>query len=78
MKVLFDVNMPRPLRQELPGDYVELPASFDDGMKVPRPFPCQGSKRNLAPAILGYFPKGVATLIRTAGFDHGQLTHFHH
>ena len=31
-------------------------------MKVPQPFPYQGSKRNLAPAILGYFPEGVATL----------------
>ena len=29
MKVLFDVNMPRPLRQEMPGDYVELPALFE-------------------------------------------------
>ena len=32
-------------------------------MKVPQPFPYQGSKRNLAPAILRYFPEGVATLI---------------
>jgi DNA adenine methylase len=32
-------------------------------MKVPHPIPYQGSKRNLAPAILGYFPQGVATLI---------------
>lgn len=32
-------------------------------MKVPQPFPYQGSKRNLAPAILGYFPGGVVTLI---------------
>ena len=32
-------------------------------MKVPQPFPYQGSKRNLAPAILGYFPEGVTTLI---------------
>jgi DNA adenine methylase len=32
-------------------------------MKVPHPIPYQGSKRNLAPAILGYFPPGVATLI---------------
>jgi len=32
-------------------------------MKVPQPFPYQGSKRNLASAILGYFPEGVATLV---------------
>jgi DNA adenine methylase len=32
-------------------------------MKVPHPIPYQGSKRNLAPAILDYFPGGVATLI---------------
>lgn len=32
-------------------------------MKVPHPIPYQGSKRSLAPAILGYFPQGVATLI---------------
>jgi len=32
-------------------------------MKVPQPFPYQGSKRNLAPAILRYFPEGVATLV---------------
>jgi DNA adenine methylase len=32
-------------------------------MKTPQPFPCQGSKRNLAPAILRYIPKGVDTLI---------------
>jgi DNA adenine methylase len=32
-------------------------------MKIPHPIPYQGSKRNLAPAILGYFPQGVATLI---------------
>ena len=32
-------------------------------MKVPQPFPYQGSKRNLAPAILRHFPEGVATLI---------------
>lgn len=32
-------------------------------MKVPHPIPYQGSKRNLAPAILGYFPQGIATLI---------------
>ena len=32
-------------------------------MKVPHPIPYQGSKRNLAPAILGYFPQDVATLI---------------
>src|ERR1043165_9374975 len=32
-------------------------------MKVPQPFPYQGSKRNLASAILRYFPEGVATLI---------------
>lgn len=32
-------------------------------MKVPQPFPYQGSKRHLAPTILGYFPEGVAALI---------------
>ena len=32
-------------------------------MKTPQPFPYQGSKRNLAPAILRYLPKGVETLI---------------
>src|SRR5437667_5329817 len=32
-------------------------------MKVPQPFPYQGSKRNLASAVLGYFPEGVGTLI---------------
>src|SRR5713101_4597218 len=32
-------------------------------MKVPQPFPYQGSKRNLASAILGYFPEGVGGLI---------------
>ncbi len=30
--------------------------------RVPQPFPYQGSKRNLASAILGYFPEGVGTL----------------
>jgi len=32
-------------------------------LKVPHPIPYQGSKRNLAPAILGYFPERVGTLI---------------
>lgn len=32
-------------------------------MKVPQPFPYQGSKRNLASAILGYIPEGVTALI---------------
>jgi DNA adenine methylase len=32
-------------------------------MKAPQPFPYQGSKRNLAPAILQYLPKKVETLI---------------
>src|SRR5712691_10023463 len=32
-------------------------------VKLPQPFPYQGSKRNLASAILGYFPEGVATLV---------------
>ena len=32
-------------------------------MKVPHPIPYQGSKRNLAPAILGYFAERVGTLI---------------
>jgi DNA adenine methylase len=32
-------------------------------MKIPHPIPYQGSKRNLAPAILGYFPQNITTLI---------------
>lgn len=32
-------------------------------MKAPQPFPYQGSKRSLAPAILQYIPKEVKTLI---------------
>jgi DNA adenine methylase len=32
-------------------------------MKVSHPIPYQGSKRNLAPAILAYFPKSISTLI---------------
>lgn len=32
-------------------------------MRVPHPIPYQGSKRNLASAILGYFPEQVDTLI---------------
>src|SRR6266849_3154833 len=32
-------------------------------VKLPQPFPYQGSKRNLASAILRYFPEGVGTLI---------------
>ncbi len=32
-------------------------------MKMPQPFPYQGSKRSLAPAILRHLPKGVGTLI---------------
>jgi len=32
-------------------------------MRTPQPFPYQGSKRNLASAILRYLPKGVGTLI---------------
>ena len=32
-------------------------------MKAPQPFPYQGSKRNLASAILCYFPEGVGALI---------------
>jgi DNA adenine methylase len=32
-------------------------------LKVPHPIPYQGSKRNLAPAIHGYFPERVGTLI---------------
>jgi len=31
-------------------------------MKMPQPFPYQGSKRNLAPAILRFIPKQVGTL----------------
>ena len=32
-------------------------------MKVPHPIPYQGSKRNLASAILDYFPEHVYTLV---------------
>jgi len=32
-------------------------------MKIPQPFPYQGSKRNLASAILRYFPEDIGTLI---------------
>ena len=32
-------------------------------MRVPHPIPYQGSKRNLAPAILTYFPDRIGTLI---------------
>ncbi len=32
-------------------------------LRVPHPIPYQGSKRNLAPAILGFFPERVTTLI---------------
>ena len=40
-----------------------LSGFHESQMKVPQPFPYQGSKRNLAPAILGHFPEGVGTLI---------------
>ena len=36
---------------------------MEDTLNVPHPIPYQGSKRNLAPAILGYFPDRVGTLI---------------
>lgn len=36
---------------------------MEEPLKVPHPIPYQGSKRNLAPAILGYFPERVGTLI---------------
>jgi DNA adenine methylase len=32
-------------------------------MKVPHPIPYQGSKRNLAPQILAYFPRAIETVI---------------
>lgn len=32
-------------------------------MKIPHPIPYQGSKRSLAPDILGYFPERIGTLI---------------
>jgi DNA adenine methylase len=35
----------------------------EEPLKVPHPTPYQGSKRNLAPAIHGYFPERVGTLI---------------
>ena len=35
----------------------------EEPLKVPHPIPYQGSKRNLAPAILGYFPERVGMLI---------------
>jgi DNA adenine methylase len=37
-------------------------AMAQDAAKVPHPIPYQGSKRNLAPAILGYFPGQIGTL----------------
>ncbi|MBI4662205.1 MAG: DNA adenine methylase [Verrucomicrobia bacterium] len=47
-------------------------------MKVPHPIPHQGSKRNLAPAILGYFTERVGTLIEpfagSAALDHPEET----
>ncbi len=48
---------------ESPGG--STPAKVTDGgaLESPRPILHQGSKRNLAPAILGYFPERVGTLI---------------
>jgi DNA adenine methylase len=37
--------------------------AYGEVMKIPHPIPYQGSKRNLAPDILGWFPELVATLI---------------
>jgi DNA adenine methylase len=31
---------------------------------IPHPIPYQGSKRQLAPAVLRYFPAGVQTLFK--------------
>ena len=39
------------------------PLARGDAMRVPHPIPYQGSKRNLASAILGYFPAKVAVLM---------------
>ena len=37
--------------------------SFPERLNIPHPIPYQGSKRQLATAILGHFPAGVRTLI---------------
>ena len=55
-------------------------------MNVPHPIPYQGSKRNLAEAILRYFPTQVETLhepfagsaaISLAAASQGKARHFH-
>ena len=61
-----------------PRTYAQAEPSHE-AMRVPHPIPYQGSKRNLAPAILGYFPGGVATLIEPfAGSAALTLATAHH
>lgn len=53
---------------------------------IPHPIPYQGSKRQLAPAVLRYFPAGVQTLFEpfagsaaiTLSAAAGQLAHHYH
>ena len=45
------------------GSFPWRPFASGKAMRVPHPIPYQGSKRNLASAILGYFPANVAVLI---------------
>jgi len=45
------------------GDMLDAPEASGGRLKVPHPIPYQGSKRNLAPAILDYFSESIDTLI---------------
>ena len=45
------------------GSFPLRPFASGEVMRVPHPIPYQGSKRNLAPAILSYIPAKVAALI---------------
>ncbi len=45
------------------GGFPLHPSASGEVMRVPHPIPYQGSKRNLASAILSYVPANVATLI---------------
>jgi len=49
--------------QERPPEPSYPRRGFGDSFRTPHPIPYQGSKRNLAPAILGYFHERVATLV---------------
>lgn len=55
-------------------------------MRVPHPIPYQGSKRNLAPFIMSFFPKKIDTLfepfagsaaVSLAAAAYGKCSHFH-